>query len=375
LRIALVALHFAEYSGRLALALAERHEVLLVLRSDNAHNELSPDLLRQLERKVHLRMFTLPRRRDPRYLLTSSAINRIVADFRPDVLHMQEMRPTILGWTHLYWRRRIPVIVTVHDPVPHSGSDLGKHSLTWKTITWFRERATRIIVHGPRMREELDALSPGIANMVDIIPHGVLGCPGGPEDINGYEPGTFLFFGRMESYKGLRYLLDAGDILHSRGHDFRLVVAGTGDDLIRYRDRIASSRWVELIDRYIGAAEVPALFRRAMSVVLPYTDATQSGVSAMAFAYSRPVIATDVGDLPEVVIDGRTGLTVPPRDGESLACAMERMLLEHRLRDALAVNATRFAQENLSWPVIARSTSETYLRAVKGRERQALSLS
>ena len=103
--------------------------------------------------------------------------------------------------------------------------------------------------------------------------------------------------------------------------------------------------------------------------------ATQSGVSAMAFAYSRPVIATDVGDLPEVVIDGRTGLTVPPRDGESLADAMEKMLLERRLRDSLALNATRFAQENLSWPVIARSTSETYLRAVKGRERHALSLS
>jgi len=374
LKIALVALHFAEYAGRLALALAAQHEVLLVLRADNARDELSADLVRQLRAKVRLRMVTLRRRRDPRYLLSSSMINRIVEEFDPQVLHMQEQRPTLLGWTHLYWRRRIPVILTVHDPVPHSGSDLEKHSPTWKIVTWFRERATRIIVHGPRMREELDALSPGIAASVDVIPHGVLGCPGAA-DINGYEPGTFLFFGRIESYKGLRYLLDAGDILNQRGHDFRLVVAGTGEDLTRYRDRIASSRWVELIDRYIGAAEIPGLFRRAMSVVLPYTDATQSGVSAMAFAYSRPVIATDVGDLPEVVIDGRTGLTVPPRDGESLADAMEKMLLERRLRDSLALNATRFAQENLSWPVIARSTSETYLRAVKGRERHALSLS
>ena len=127
----------------------------------------------------------------------------------------------------------------------------------------------------------------------------------------------------------------------------------------------ASTAWIELIDRFISADEVPALFRRATCVVLPYTDATQSGVSAMAFACSRPVIATNVGDVADVVIDGRTGLIVPPRDARALADAMEKVLVDRKLRDSLATGAARFAKEKLSWPCVADATYDTYRRAFK----------
>jgi glycosyltransferase involved in cell wall biosynthesis len=214
------------------------------------------------------------------------------------------------------------------------------------------------------MQAELEELTGGVAGRIDAIPHGILGRASIDEDISGFEAHTFLLFGRIQAYKGLRYLLDAGDILHARGHRFRLIVAGTGSDLEQHRKRIASTAWVELIDRYISAAEVPQLFRRAMAVVLPYTDATQSGVSAMAFAFSRPVIATSVGDVPDVVVDGQTGLIVPPRDGKALADAMERLLLGRRLRDFLATSAVRAAKEKLSWPRIADATYGTYCRAI-----------
>src|SRR6185503_7294840 len=91
---------------------------------------------------------------------------------------------------------------------------------------------------------------------------------------------------------------------------------------------------------------------------------SQSGVSAMAFALSRPVIATTVGDVPEVVIDGQTGLLVPPRDAPALAAAMEKLLLSRRRRDALAAGAARFAREKLSWPRLAELTCDTYRRAL-----------
>jgi glycosyltransferase involved in cell wall biosynthesis len=87
----------------------------------------------------------------------------------------------------------------------------------------------------------------------------------------------------------------------------------------------------------------------------------------MAFAFSRPVIATDVGGLPDVVIDGQTGLLVPPRDEIALADAMEKLLLDRRLRDSLATGAARFAREKLSWPRIAEVTYETYRTAIDSR--------
>lgn len=366
MRIALLALHFAEYASRLAVALSAKHEVLLVLRSDNAQDDLPDDLRALLCRTVTVRSLELPRLRDPRLLGTILSINRMLRDFSPEILHVQELHPAYTGWARLSFRRHIPVVLTVHDHIPHSGREFYR-GWRWQVVQWFRRKATRMIVHGPRMRATLEQLDARVAGRIDVIPHGVVGQANSDGDISGCEPGTFLFFGRIESYKGLRYFLDAGDVLQSRGRDFRLVVAGRGSDLEHQRKRVAATARVELIDRYISTAEVPDLFRRAMVVVLPYTDATQSGVSAMAFSFSRPVIATGVGDLPEVVIDGQTGLIVPPRDAKALADAMERLLLDRRLRDTLATGASRFAKEHLSWPRIADVTHDVYRRAILSR--------
>jgi len=365
-RIALLSLHFAEYASRLALALAAKHEVLLVLHAPNAQADLPDDLRARLYQTVTVRAVELPRLRDPRLLGINLTINRILRDFSPEILHIQELHPAYTGWALLSFRRRLPVVLTVHDPVQHSGG-IPKDAWKWKVVQWFRLKASRVIVHGPRMQAELHELDGRFAGRTDVIPHGILGSATIDDDISGYEPGTFLFFGRVVAYKGLRHLLDAGDVLHARGHAFRVVVAGTGSDLEQHRRRIASTAWVELIDRYISSAEVPALFRRAMCVVLPYTDATQSGVSAMAFAFARPVIATSVGDVPEVVIDGQTGLIVPPRDRKALADAMEALLVDRRLRDSLAAGAARFANEKLSWPRIADVTYDAYRRALDSR--------
>jgi glycosyltransferase involved in cell wall biosynthesis len=364
MRIALVALHFAEYASRLAVALSTRHDVLLVLRSSNAQSELTDELRAQLSGKVRLITFEPRRRRDPRVLGTGLHLSRILRDFAPQVVHMQETSPELGGWVLLSWRRRIPVVLTVHDPVHHSGG-LPGNGWQWKIVTWFRRKASRVIVHGPRMKVELGMLDPAITGRIDIVPHGVLGRSGIDGDITGDEPGAFLFFGRVLAYKGLRFFLEAGDLLNSGGHAFRLIVAGTGCDLELHRERIAASPWVELIDRFIDAEEIPGLFRRATAVVLPYTDATQSGVSAMAFACSRPVIATNVGDVPDVVIHGHTGLIVPPRDARSLASAMEKLLVDRPLRDALAAGASRFAMENLSWSRVAEITDAAYHRALE----------
>jgi glycosyltransferase involved in cell wall biosynthesis len=363
-RIALLALHFAEYASRLALALSASHEVLLVLRTSNAGHELSDDLRAELARSVSVRFIELSRLRSPRTLVVHAEINRMVRDFSPDVLHLHEIHPAWTGWTILSFRRRIPLVITVHDHVPHSGGK-SRDTWHWKAVQWVRRGAHRLIVHGPRIQGELHEVNGGITGRTDVIHHGILGRSGVEEDISSYEPGTFLFFGRILAYKGLRYLLDAGELLHERGHAFRLIVAGTGKDLELHRRRIEQAAWVELIDRYIPVSEVPALFRRAMSVVLPYTDATQSGVSAMAFGFSRPVIATPVGDVPEVVIDGQTGLITPPRDGNALADAMEKLLVDRALRESLASGAGRFARENLTWPRIAESTCDTYRRAMR----------
>jgi glycosyltransferase involved in cell wall biosynthesis len=324
---------------------------------------------------VQLHEVMLRRMRDPRVLFTCLPLNRLVRAFRPDVLHLQETAPLYSSGTLLAMRREMPVVLTVHDPRTHSGES-PSHGLRWEALLYLRRRATRVIVHGPRMHEEMEALDPCFAGRVDAIPHGALGAEGGTEAPDsdaavgsidahaGMEPVSFLFFGRVQRYKGLQYFLEAGEILQRRGHAMRLIVAGTGADLARHRERIAASPWVELIDRHIAPAEVAPLFRRASVVVLPYTDATQSGVAAMAFAHGRPVISTRVGDLPEVVIEGRTGRLVAPCNGQELADAMEQLLRDAPLRQALGIGAAEFAASEISWGRIAEMSVGTYRRAI-----------
>jgi glycosyltransferase involved in cell wall biosynthesis len=354
MKVAVLSLHFAEYAGRLALALSRDHTVLLVLNEANARDELSDSLRKSLQQSMTVEIVKLPRIRDPRVLASIFRIYRCIRRFAPDVLHIQEYHQAFTGLPILSIGRDTPVVITVHDPLPHTGS-FSKDSWRWKLVQWFRRRSCRMIVHGNRNRTDLISFNAATRGRVDIVPHGILGRDTIDENVD-CEPHTFLFFGRIEEYKGLQYLLDAGDILERRGHEFRVVIAGHGSDLERHRQRIEQAAWAELNEQFIPTAEIPALFKRALAVVLPYTDATQSGVSAMAFAYSRPVIATDVGDVPEVVAHGKSGLIVPPCDAEALADAMQEVLNDRQRRDMLAAGAAQTAKEALSWGTIAKQT-------------------
>lgn len=358
----MLALHFSEYASRLALALAERHEVLLVLRAENARSELTPALRERLGHSVEVRYLEGRRWRDPRVICTSLLLNRLVRRFRPDVVHVQEVHPLLVAWSVVFLRRTLPVVLTVHDPVSHSGGP-PKDGLLWKSLMWVRRRAHRLLVHGPRMREEMETLDASLTGRVDVAPHGILGEIQPPLAGDQSEAGTFLFFGRMEPYKGLRYLLDACDLLRGRGYSFKLIIAGKGPDLDHQAARIASSDFVELLNQYVPADQVATLFRRACAVVLPYTDATQSGVAAIALANSRPVIATRTGDLPETVVHGESGLIVPPCDARALADAMGQLLDDRHRRDTLAAGAGRQAREGLSWERVAELSVEAYVRA------------
>lgn len=366
MKIALVGLHFAEYTTRLATALASRHEVLLLLHAGNARDELTPRLRQQVEQRVEVRYLPSRRWRDPRVLGTSLVVNRMVRRFRPDVVHLQEVNPVLSAGTLLNLPRSLPLVLTVHDPVGHSGTPR-TDNWQFRLILRLRRNATRTIVHGSRMRAALLALDPCLAGRVDIIPHGILGGDDVDPRSAASEPATFLFFGRIESYKGLGLLLDAADLLVSRGVPVKLVIAGMGDDLDNHRARITASRGIELIDRFVDAATVPALFRRCTAVVLPYTDATQSGVVTIALANGRPTIATSVGDLPEAVLHERTGLLVPPGNAAALAAAMERLVADAALRDFLGAEAARHAEERLSWSRIAEQATGTYRKAIEAR--------
>ena len=134
-----------------------------------------------------------------------------------------------------------------------------------------------------------------------------------------------LFFGFIRPYKGLLDLLRAVALL-PRERDFQLLVGGEvyGDET-PYRDAVRElgiADRVVLHLRYVANEEVADFFTAANVAVLPYTSATQSGIAQIAMSFDLPVIATDVGGLPEMVRPGETGDIVPPGDPRALAAAL-----------------------------------------------------
>ena len=137
---------------------------------------------------------------------------------------------------------------------------------------------------------------------------------------------TVLFFGRIWAYKGLEYLIRAEPLITAEIPDAKIVIAGKGEDFSRYRAMMVHPERFVVHNEFIPDDRRAELFARASVVVLPYVEATQSGVIPVAYTFSKPVVATTVGSIPEMVDDGRTGLLVPPRSEESLAEAIVSLL-------------------------------------------------
>jgi glycosyltransferase involved in cell wall biosynthesis len=127
-----------------------------------------------------------------------------------------------------------------------------------------------------------------------------------------------------------------------------------------------------MINTYITNADLARLFQQASLVVCPYRDATQSAVVLTAYAFDKPVIATNVGGLPEYVDGGQTGELVPPRNPEMLAGAVIRILRQLN-GDSQSRNAYRQAIQHkrrtgLSWETIADETLTIYEKACAKRK-------
>lgn len=136
---------------------------------------------------------------------------------------------------------------------------------------------------------------------------------------------NILFFGHIRPYKGLEYLLRAMPLILEE-IDLALVIAGEfWKGRRRYLKTIKDlgiANHVKLVDGYVPNEEVGKYFNACDLVVMPYVSATATGITRLAFAFGKPVVATSVGDLPEIVAGKKRGVLVPPKRPDMLAKAI-----------------------------------------------------
>lgn len=142
---------------------------------------------------------------------------------------------------------------------------------------------------------------------------------------------VILFFGYIRPYKGLRYLLQAIPEVLKKVNLTLLIAGEFWEDKEEYQNlikKLGIGKKVKVFSNYIPNEEVGLYFAAADLLVAPYISATGTGVTRVAFAFEKPVVGTDVGDLSEVVENGRRGLIVPARSPKGLAKAIIRCYQE-----------------------------------------------
>jgi glycosyltransferase involved in cell wall biosynthesis len=158
-------------------------------------------------------------------------------------------------------------------------------------------------------------------------------------------------FGRLEPYKGVDVLLRAMERVWAERTDVKLIVAGSGPEAAL----VPAHPLIELRDEYIPEAELDVLLGKATIAVLPYIEASHTGVGTTALARGVPTIVSDVGALSDIALD--SSFLVPPRDEDALA----RAILGHLDHGSeLRHSALTFASERFSWDACGRQAIELY---------------
>lgn len=359
MRIAWVTYDFEEYSSFHVNALCKAHKVLLVMpKSCDGQSSYS------IDSSVEHCSFSKPRLRQPlRQWRSVRKLLQRIHHFRPDVVHFQQGHV----WFNLVLGalRRYPLVVTIHNPRHHAG-DVVSRKTPQRLLDYGFRKADHIIVHGDALAAQVENLFGFKRECIHVIPHVAMGDEAAGSDIK--EDGNLvLFFGRIWDYKGLDQLIVAQPMISEKLPEARIMIAGEGEDFGKYRAMMKDPSKFIVHNTRVSDEQRASFFQRASIVVLPYNEATQTGVVPVAYNYQKPVVATRVGSLPECIDDGVTGVLIPPRDPKAIADAVVDLLKDRRRLRQMGQAGKAKLDRECSPQIVAEQTAAVYQIAVNDR--------
>lgn len=243
-------------------------------------------------------------------------------------------------------------VKTIHDVGIHEGNN-SKFNIWWNN-TNFRDAEKFVILSKkfvPRLVER--GISEG---RIAVIPHAGFDYYTNLSSVKKQtqQNPIILFFGRIDQYKGIGVLLQAFSKILEKYPNTILRIVGNGNLQTEMPMIEQLKEHIDLQNRWIRDEEVSGFVEDATFVVLPYTHATQSGVIPLAYAFSKPVVATKVGCLDEQVVEGETGYMCEGSNPTALAEAMVKMLDDVEHTKQMGRNAFNYMQRYLTWTSSAK---------------------
>lgn len=348
----------AHYTGLMYRALSEQNEVYMM-----SYRLQYPKLLFRREQKdygndtfkIDGTDFFINTASPFNWICTAARIRRM----KPDLVIFQWWHPYFAPcyWVVCRLLRKIRVLFVCHNVFPHERFLFDKF-LTKCALG----RGNCFIVQSSQDEADLLSIKKDAIYRKMVHPtynvfklHDLTRKDG--RELLGYDDDQklLLFFGFVREYKGLKHLLRAMPAVTKQLPDARLLVvgdfAGDKDDYLGMISELGIGDCVDIYDGYVPDKEVERYFAASDLVVLPYESATQSGIVQIAYGFEKPVIATNVGGLPEVVRDGQTGYVVETGNCSALAEKIVQFFLEEKqevFRTAICMEAERYSWERMA---------------------------
>lgn len=353
------------YSLEMAKALSKLCAVQVVVASESQNiedwrhsglNVVEVDTYNE----VHTYMDQLNRIKSSLNIIKFNKLRKAVNAFNPDFIYHTMIYPWVPIINLLFKNKK--KVFTLHDPILHSGEN---HLISRKLSTVSVKKSDKIVILSDVFIKNL--MEDGInKDKIVVIPHGNFKFYKDKNSTtNRGISKTLLFFGRISKYKGVEVLIDAFKIIKESVKDAKLIIAGEGN-IDDYRDKLEALGDIELINRWIGDEEFSSIFERADYAVLPYIDASQSGVIPVAYSFGMPVVATRTGGIPEQVINDKTGYLVNPCDVKELAEKCIHLLNNPDLVKEMGSYAKIVSETDMNWDKCANKLIAAISSNAKG---------
>lgn len=267
----------------------------------------------------------------------------------------------------------LPLVTTIHSLEPlrpwkreqlGTGYDLS----TWMERTGI-ENSDKVIAVSKGMKEDIISVYGIPGDRIEVIYNGI--------DLEEYKPSAsdearrkygvkdkyILFVGRVTRQKGITHLVDAAQYLPG---DVQVVLCAGAPDTKEIQEemeaKVKHRPNILWINEMVSRKDVIELYSNAMVFVCPSIYEPFGIINLEAMACHTPVVASAVGGILEVVVDGETGLLVEPGKPKELAAAITRLLGDPALRRRMGDAGRKRVEEKFSWDTIAAQTKELYAR-------------
>lgn len=289
-------------------------------------------------------------------------VARLKQSFAPDLVHINSYGRSILFHLMTANAHPAPVLLTLHQALPNE--PVGRDTVLGRllaTADWVVAVSDSVLAHAAHLAQRIVPCSSVIHNALEIP-------AGNPAPISFDRP-KLLCLGRLVAEKGFDVALSAFATVVARFPDARLVIVGDGPERKNLTTRAAELRLSNAVE-FVGAIppeEVPQWISEATLVLIPSQVEGFGLVALEAALLGRPVVATRVGGIPEVVAHAQTGLLVDKDDSNGLAHAVSFFFENPQAATEMGRNAQMRARALFSWDVHVNAYDELYHRLTEKR--------